>query len=207
MHNFRALVAFFLFLSGCDTSIPPERPEAPSAETTQLEADLRFLADDILEGREAGTRGYDLAALYVAERFRALGLEPGGVNGSFFQPVPLLEYEPGATASLTIGDLDLAAGEDYLTLPSGKGETIDVSAPLVFAGLCFASERHDRDDFDGLDLEGKIAVCMSGAPKYLNSEEMAHFRSTQAQRLSEQGAIGMVSIWTESPMCFLSLIP
>jgi hypothetical protein len=198
MHNFRALVAFFLFLSGCDTSIPPERPEAPSAETTQLEADLRFLADDILEGREAGTRGYDLAALYVAERFRALGLEPGGVNGSFFQPVPLLEYEPGATASLTIGELELASGEDYLTLPSGKGETIDVSAPLVFAGLCFASERHDRDDFDGLDLEGKIAVCMSGAPKYLNSEEMAHFRSTQAQRLSEQGAIGMVSIWTES---------
>lgn len=198
MYKFTVLSLVALLLTGCDTNKPLEQPGMPRAELGRLEADIRFLADDALEGREAGTRGYDLAALFVAERFRALGLEPGGVDGGFFQPVPMLEYEPGPSASLTVGDLEIAAGEDYVVFPSSQGEIIDISAPLVFAGLCFASERHGRNDFEGLDLQGKIAVCMSGAPKYLNSEEMAHFRSTQAQRLSDQGAIGVISVWSNS---------
>jgi hypothetical protein len=198
MYKFTVLSLVVLSLTGCDTSKPPEQLGMPRAELVRLEADIRFLADDALEGREAGSRGYDLAALFVAERFRALGLEPGGVDGGFFQPVPMLESELGPSASLTIGDLKIAAGEDYLVFPSSQDEIIDISAPLVFAGLCFASERHGRNDFEGLNLDGKIAVCMSGAPKHLNSEEMAHFRSTQAQRLSDQGAIGVISVWSDS---------
>jgi hypothetical protein len=57
---------------------------------SRIEADVRFLADDLLEGREAGTRGDDLAALYVATQYRRMGLQPGGENGSYFQTVPLL---------------------------------------------------------------------------------------------------------------------
>jgi hypothetical protein len=56
------------------------RPEAIRAHVT-------FLADDLLEGRGTGTRGYDLAAQYVAAQFQAMGLEPAGVNGTFFQPI------------------------------------------------------------------------------------------------------------------------
>ncbi len=171
-------------------------PSQASAE--RLEADLRFLSDDLLEGREAGTRGYDLAALYVAQRFRALGLQPGGDDATYYQAVPMLEYAPGAVASLSIDGIDLVAGEDYLVFPSGKGESIDIRAPLVFGGMCFASERESRDDFAGLDLEGKIAACITGAPKYLNSEERAHYNSTQGERVSERGGIAGIFIYTPS---------
>ena len=164
----------------------------------QLEADLRFLSSDLLEGREAGTRGYDLAALYVAQRFRALGLMPGGDEATYYQAVPMLEYAPGSNSSLQIDGVDLVAGEDYLVLPSSKEEFIDVHAPLVFGGMCFSSEREGRDDFMGLDLKGKIAACMWDAPKYLHSEERAHYRSTQMNRISDNGGIGQIIVYTSS---------
>ncbi len=164
----------------------------------RLEADVRFLSDDLLEGREAGMRGYDLAALYVAEQFRAIGLEPAGDDGSFHQSVPMLEYRLDAVPSLKVGDFDLIAGEDYLVHPSGAGETIDISAPLVLGGMCFASEREGRDDFAGLNISGKIVACFDGAPKYLDGEERAHYKSTEGERLSNLGAIGRVTIYTKT---------
>lgn len=184
-------------LIACNDAAPVD-PSQPQASKDRLQSDVYFLADDLLEGREAGTRGYDLAALYVAERFRSLGLEPGGDDGGYRQPVPMLEYRIGDRALLTIGEIALVAGEDYLVLPSAKGEMIDVSAPLVFAGLCFASEREQRNDFASVDVDGKVVACMNGAPKYLNSEELAHYRRTQVERLSERGAVGMISIYTRS---------
>ena len=72
---------------------PPPATEATTQDTaaaTRIEADVRFLADDLLEGREAGTRGYDLAARYVAARFAALGLVPAGDDGTWLQQVPML---------------------------------------------------------------------------------------------------------------------
>jgi hypothetical protein len=174
--------------------------QTPSkASVERLEADVRFLSNDLLEGREAGTRGYDLAALYVAQRFRSIGLKPGGDDSTYYQSVPMLEYAPGAeNASLRIDGVDLVAGEDYLVFPSSKGESIDIRAPLIFGGMCFASAREGRDDFLDLDFEGKIAACMWGAPKYLNSEERAHYRSTQGQRVSDHGGIGGIFVYTSS---------
>ena len=85
--------------SATDTSAAPaaetETQAAPQADTAlspsiaNIEADMRFLADDALEGREAGTAGYDTAAAYVANRMAALGVAPAGVDGTYFQTVPL----------------------------------------------------------------------------------------------------------------------
>ena len=48
---------------------------------------MAFLADDLLEGRGTGTRGYQLAANYVRAQFEEMGLKPAGVNGTYFQNV------------------------------------------------------------------------------------------------------------------------
>ncbi|RYD46593.1 MAG: peptidase M28, partial [Sphingomonadales bacterium] len=65
----------------------------PVFSADEVRAHVSFLADDLLEGRNAGTRGYDVAARYVATRFAALGLKPGAPDGSWYQQVPLAEYE------------------------------------------------------------------------------------------------------------------
>jgi hypothetical protein len=63
------------------------RPEA-------IRADMRFLADDLLEGRQTGTRGHEIAANFMAAEFEAMGLEPAGENGTYFQNVPLRSTRP-----------------------------------------------------------------------------------------------------------------
>src|SRR5688572_11327147 len=54
-----------------------------------LAAHMRFLASDLLEGRGAGTRGYDLAAAYVAAVLESYGLAPAGDSGTYMQRVKL----------------------------------------------------------------------------------------------------------------------
>ena len=76
---------------------------ALSADEQRIAGDVRYLADDKLEGRETGTRGYDLAAEYAAKRLRQIGLQPAGDNGSYFQAVPLLKATRVAEgATLTV---------------------------------------------------------------------------------------------------------
>ena len=65
-----------------------------------LEAHVRFLADDLLEGRGTGTRGYELAARYVESRLRALGLAPGGDHGDSY---PLFGVGGGQALADEIG--------------------------------------------------------------------------------------------------------
>src|SRR5262245_60492361 len=72
-----------------------------------IRAHVEFLADDLLEGRGAASRGYDLAATYVASQFRQAGLAPAMKDDSFFQEVPLLEATavlPGSSAELVQDD-------------------------------------------------------------------------------------------------------
>jgi hypothetical protein len=62
----------------------------PSAAA--IKAHMAFLADDLLEGRESGTRGYDIAANYVASQYAVMGVKPAGDDGSYLQQVPLTAF-------------------------------------------------------------------------------------------------------------------
>ena len=88
-----------LFLLFALTLSATARADAARVQGHAIKAHTAFLADDLLEGREAGERGYDIAAAYVAAQFEALGLEPGGTRG-YFQPVPLRERSlvPGSVS-------------------------------------------------------------------------------------------------------------
>ena len=70
-----------------DAAMESIRPEA-------IRADMRFLSDDLLEGRGTGSRGYDIAAKYMAAEFEGMGLEGAGENGTYFQSVPLRSARP-----------------------------------------------------------------------------------------------------------------
>src|SRR4029077_8806946 len=85
----------------------------PAVSTAAMDAHLKYLADDLLEGRAPATRGGRLAAKYIAAQFEAIGWEPVGSDGSYFQAVALVGMTPhpslvwgkgGATRSLTYLD-------------------------------------------------------------------------------------------------------
>ncbi len=173
--------------------------ESVEIDGDMLERDVRILSHDNMEGREAGTRGYARAAGYVAGRYAAIGLEPAGDDGTYFQNVPLLSYQiadegNGVTMVSTGGEIPLTIFEDFYITPNPTVASGEIEGELVFIG--YGIDMPGRNDFEGIDLEGKIAVRLSGAPTDINTEERAHYRSTLAKRLSDRGAIGMVLVWT-----------
>jgi hypothetical protein len=90
---------------------------AADSPQARIEADVRALADDAMQGREAGTAGYDKAADYVAGRMRAIGLQPAGDGESFFQTVPLLQArreQAGARLAIVHPDRTVARRAERL---------------------------------------------------------------------------------------------
>ncbi len=174
---------------------------AADAAAARIRAHIGFLADDLLEGRAAGSRGYDLAARYVAAEFDALGLKPGGAGGGWLQPVELIEASPvipagefvleraGATTRLESA-VDFLPGVDYSAAKSS------ITAPLEFVGFGVSAPERGYDDFAGSDLKGKIAVILSGAPPSFDSESRAHYSAplTKLPELVRRGAVGVVSV-------------
>ena len=175
----------------------------PAASAQRIRADIGFLADDLLEGRAAGTRGYDLAARYVAAEFESLGLAPGGRDGSWYQPVALIE---GATV-VAAGELlverngtatRLETGVDFLPQRDYSGPKTRVTAPAEFVGFGVHAPERGYDDFEGSDLKGRIAIVLSGAPPTFDSESRAHYSATLTKmaELVRRGAVGVITVLT-----------
>ena len=193
-----ALAAVALFAS----PIIAEAPADPSFSAADFRATVSFLADDMLEGRDTGSRGHEIAARYVASRFEALGLKPGGDEGSWYQRVTFQQTDPGSTP----GSVAITApggrtqswthGTDVLVGLSPNEPKLDISAPLVFVGYGIENKKLGINDYAGLDVKGKIVVTLRGFPKGLPSEEAAHASATKAQAAEAHGAIGMVSVGT-----------
>jgi len=168
----------------------------------RVRAHVAFLASDLLQGREAGSPGYDIAANYVASQFAQLGLRPGGGAGSYFQPVPLLAARPADEGRFVLrgkdgAEVPLVFGEDVIVgRPFGLAER-KVAAPMVFVGFGVVAPEHKRDDYKGLDVKGKIVVVLQGAPASFQTEERAYYANGRTKRAeaAARGAVGMVSVY------------
>jgi Zn-dependent M28 family amino/carboxypeptidase len=191
----------FCGLHGASSALANGSPGAAWLETSaaNIEADVRFLADDLLEGREAGTRGYDLAALYVAARYRLIGLEPAGDDGSFFQRVPLIRgvRDPdGARFAITRDGVETAFAfeADFLPAVNFTAGDATVTAPMVFVGQAVHAPELQHDDFLGVDVQGKVAVLLSNAPARFPADQRAFYASghEKLRELERRGAVGVV---------------
>jgi hypothetical protein len=130
----------------------------------RVEADLRFLADDLLEGRGTPSRGLDIAALYLESQLRAAGWEPGN-DGSYLQPFEVSVFVTAeADYRVSINGSPIQRSE-YLLLPFGLMPTqTPVEFDLVFAGHGVSLPEEGVDDFSDLEVAGKAVVALRGAP-------------------------------------------
>ena len=180
-------------------------PAAPAddAAAQRVRADVEFLASDLLEGRDTGSRGYDVAAAYVASQFRAIGLKPAGTNGAWYQQVPFrrASHSEAPVASLIIGNetTTLKNEADFAVRSSLTEQTRTIDAPLVFVGHGISDARLGIDNYRGLDVRGKIAVTFEGAPPGLPSEIAAHLDSSKQITAASKGAVGLIEIAQTGP--------
>ena len=196
----RALIALAAALACTLTARASARPAQPAFTPERIKAHVSFLADDLLEGRETGTRGYAIAANYVAQQFAALGLKPAGDAGGWFQQVTFQETRRGPAAVTISGPAGVRRfehGGDAIVGLNPAALRQDVSAPLVFVGFGLDDPAQGLDDYRGLDVRGKIVVVLRGFPKGLSSEVGAHLNAAKAATAKRRGAIGMLAVATK----------
>ena len=194
-------VAILLCLvAACSADKVPAPSPGPTFTPERFRAHVAFLADDLLEGRDTGSRGHEIAARYVASQFDSYGLQPGGTGG-WFQQVPFQKTTRGADkGSITVtgpnGAKRYQHGENALIGISARETKVDLAAPLVFAGYGIEDERLGIDDYQGLDVKDCVVVVLRGYPKGLPTEEGAHISATKGKVAQKHGALGVIVIAT-----------
>ncbi len=175
-------------------------------EAERIRAHVKFLADDLLEGRGTGTRGGDLAANYIATQFALDGLQPAGDEGGYLQRVGFTGVftEPATTLSLVPSQgapIELALGADYVTNNQTRTEVADVDAPIVFVGYGIDAPEYRWNDFKGIDVKGKVLLVIvneppSEDPAFFKGEALTYYGrwTYKYEEAARHGAVGALII-------------
>ncbi len=156
---------------------PAPAPAAGVRFAQLREADARewltYLSSDLLQGRQAFTEGYGLAAAFVAEHLKAWGLKPLGDEGSYFQTVRRRGYRVARNSAITVEVNDQSRtfrhGEHVMfPLQAGGKQTLTFDR-VEFAGygLVALNAAVPHNDFAGRDVKGKLVAWLPGTPATL----------------------------------------
>ncbi len=175
-------------------------------DAQRIRAHVRFLADDLLEGRGTGSRGGDIAAKYIATEFALDGLKPAGDDGGYLQKVEFngVHTEPATVASLqpVLGKaIDLKLGEDYVTGNQTQTASVDIDAPIVFVGYGIEAPEYHWNDYKGADVKGKVVLVIVNEPpskdaKFFNGEALTYYGrwTYKFEEAARKGAVGALII-------------
>jgi peptidase M28-like protein/PA domain-containing protein len=185
-----ALALGACFSPGPATVSPTPSPSlvvvAPATEfdAARAKAHIDYLADPARGGRYSGSAGYRDAATYVADRFREIGLEPLGDNGTFFQhfTMPIVDLTEMSTLTGP-GGTTYRPRVDFTESVGGRSGSGTAEAEIAAVGG--AARSGGLNDFAGATVRGKIALVTGpAAPNGGSSVENAY----------QEGAIGVLVI-------------
>ena len=185
-----------------------------SIDAEKIRAHVKFLSDDLLEGRGPGLRGAELAAQYIATQFALDGLKPGGDNGTYLQQINFVGMKaiPGKTTmslvpkkpegpSIDLYSIDLKYGDDYTVSNRTLTPTVDVDAPIVFVGYGVTAPEFGWDDYAGIDVKGKVILCIVGDPPsndpaFFGGKALTYYGrwTYKFEQAARKGAVGALII-------------
>jgi Zn-dependent M28 family amino/carboxypeptidase len=196
-------------------SIPPAVKAAEAAiDGQKIRAQVRFLSDDLLEGRGPGLRGSEIAAKYIATQFALYGLKPGGDNGTYLQQINFVGMKviPGKTTmslipkkpagnSPDLYSIDLKYADDYTVSNRTLTPSVDIDAPIVFVGYGAVAPEFQWDDYEGVDVKGKVILCIVGDPpstdpKFFGGDALTYYGrwTYKFEEAARKGAVGALII-------------
>lgn len=175
----------------------PEVKNLKNINPIAIKATMTFLADDLVEGRQPGTRGFSVASKFVETQMMRIGLKPAMPDGGYLQPVPLKKgIVSEKLTTMTLGEETLTYGQEFIASPYMPQSESSVSAPLVFVGYGISAPEMQYDDYKGIDVKGKIVVFFNAAPESFPSNQRAYFTTNPVKynEAIKRGAVGVIAV-------------
>ena len=208
---------FLLSLGAAAQNIPPAVKTAEaSIDPEKIRAHVKFLSDDLLEGRGPGLRGSELAAQYIATQFALYGLKPGGDNGTYLQQINFVGMNaipekttmsiippkrPEGQIGIMLYSYDLKYGDDYTVSNRTLTPVVDIDAPIVFVGYGVDAPEFNWNDYAGIDVKGKVILCIVGDPpstdpNFFGGDALTYYGrwTYKFEEAARKGAIGALII-------------
>jgi Zn-dependent M28 family amino/carboxypeptidase len=209
-----ALLLAALLVAGCTTNLAPPSEAAPLSAARILE-DVRILSSDAFAGRGPAQAGERPTLEYLVNALSSAGLQPGGANGSWYQDVQLLRYDRTGPVEIAyrIGSetVPLAVGRDVTAASRIVGATGFADAPLVFAGYGVNAPQLGWNDYQGVDMRGKVAVVLANDPDF-EAEAPGRFGGramtypgrfgAKVEEAQRQGAIAVLVVHEDAPASY-----
>jgi len=197
---------------------PEIDPNTHSASVTQVNfnearfrEDIKTLSSDEFEGRAPTTRGEKLTLDYLTQAFKEMGLT-GANKGDYLQAVPMVSYTASEAQEVNLAGLTLKYREDVVLSSRHDNGGVDIKdAPLVFVGYGISAPEYDWNDYQDIDMTGKIAVMLVNDPGFarpdsglFNGKAMTYYGRWDYKYLeaSRQGALGAIIIHDTAPASY-----
>jgi len=208
---------FILSLGALAQNIPSAVKTAEdSIDPEKIRAHVKFLSDDLLEGRGPGLRGSEIAAQYIATQFALYGLKPGGDNGTYLQQINFVGMNaipekttmsiippkrPEGQIGIMLYSYDLKYGDDYTVSNRTLTPTVDIDAPIVFVGYGVTAPEFNWNDYANIDVKGKVILCIVGDPpstdpNFFGGDALTYYGrwTYKFEEAARKGAIGALII-------------
>src|SRR5438128_982131 len=172
----------------------------------RIRANVRFVSDDLLEGRGTGQRGGDIAAQYIATQFALYGLKPAGDNGTYMQKVPMVGITPRPATTFPFvpangGANDLKVLHQYVAYDQTQQSQSDVNAEIVYVGYGIEAPEYNWDDYKGADVKGKVLLMLVNEPssddvKFFKGKALTYYGrwTYKYEQAARKGAVGAILI-------------
>ncbi len=178
--------------------------QAQDFSAARLSDGIRTISDDSFQGRYPGTEGERMTLAWLQAQYEAMGLQPGGPNGQWLQPIELKRYTPARPATASWAGPDgqsrpLTVGTDIvLRAVSNDGKADIQNAGVVFAGYGISAPERNWDDYGDVDVTGKVVIVVAGEPEgdlfngaYATNYQSGAYKADEARR---RGAIGVITL-------------
>lgn len=133
-----------------------------------LQKHVSFLSGDSLYGRATGTKGERQAALYLARYLEKYGIQPLGDRQTYFQHIPMHGSKPLPSIHIVLTNgseqKTLHIERDFLLFKTGTQTFLPKATQLVFVGYGISAPEYDYNDYQNVNVQGKIVVFLPGEP-------------------------------------------
>lgn len=163
-----------LLTNACESPKGSGKDSAPTIDSLALVGYLENLASDEFQGRKPLTAGEKVTVDYIKNSLEALGIAPANGN-SYLQEVPLVEITGTPAPTMNVNspsaNFDLQSGTDYTIFTQREQASINIdNAELVFCGYGIVAPEYGWNDYEGIDMTGKIAVVMVNDPGFATGD-------------------------------------